>query len=67
MIFALEIFIGVVVGVGFLLGVVAIVLKMPPSKNRLEPHSSGGDWWQNDGSEGGGGSGGGGHGHGGGH
>ncbi len=44
---------GAVVGVGFIIGVLAIILRMPPSKNRLEPHTHGGDWWQNDSSGGG--------------
>jgi hypothetical protein len=54
---------GVVVGVGLIVAMIAIVLRLPASKGGLEPHSMGGDWWQNDGS----GSDGAGGGHGGGH
>lgn len=54
---------GVVVGLLLIGGLIAIVLRLPPSKGRLEPHSMGGDWWQNDSSN----SGGHGGGHGGGH
>ena len=59
---------GVVVGLLFIGGLIAIVLRLPPSTGGLEPHSMGGDWWQNDSSSGGGHSGGGhGGGDGGGH
>jgi hypothetical protein len=54
---------GVVVGLLLIGGLIAIVLRLPSSKGRLEPHSMGGDWWQNDDSN----SGGLGGGHGGGH
>jgi hypothetical protein len=54
---------GIVVGVLLIGGLIAIILRLPPSNGRLEPHSFGGDWWQNDDSN----SGGLGGGHGGGH
>jgi hypothetical protein len=54
---------GIVVGLLLIGGLIAIVLRLPPSKGRLEPHSMGGDWWQNDNSNGDGSGGG----HGGGH
>jgi hypothetical protein len=54
---------GIVVGVLLIGGLIAIILRSPPSKGRLEPHSLGSDWWQNDDSN----SGGVGGGHGGGH
>jgi len=41
---------GIIAGVLLIGGLIAIILRLPPSKGRLEPHSMGGDWWQNDGS-----------------
>jgi hypothetical protein len=41
---------GIVVGLLLIGGLIAIVLRLPPSKGDLEPHPMGGDWWQNDGS-----------------
>jgi hypothetical protein len=46
----LAIVAGIVFGLLLIGGLIAIVLRLPPSKGRLEPHSMGGDWWQNDGS-----------------
>ncbi len=54
MIQTLVIVAGVVAALLLVGGLLWIVGKMPPSKNRLEPHSHGGDWWQSDGSDGGG-------------
>lgn len=48
MIGAFVVIAGVVVGLLLTGGLFWILTRMPPSKDRLEPHSMGGDWWQND-------------------
>jgi len=50
----LAIVVGVVVGLLLVGGLIAILLRLPPSEGRLEPHSMGSDWWQNDDSNSGG-------------